>query len=570
MPYTASDYPDTIKGLPAHARDIWIAAFNSAFETYADRGDRREALAFATAWAAVRKSYRQEGDQWVAKEASMSDLQRNYAEIIQEAGRRNASSDLTRIKKIVELCQELLSSEVEDEEKTQEALRESESVLAWLKEQDAMKTEDGEKFPSAAFAYAPDPEAPSEWKLRMWENPEQKVTRRQLGLAAAALSPGGFRGQRVEIPSADLPAVKRKIRAAYRGLDVADEDIPRWVKEAQERSMVYEYIPVLEVDSKGIAPIVIVRPGFNESKERYYTPESLRRGCALFEGVKMYADHATEAERKARPEGSVKTWAANLKNVHIDESGCMVGDAIIIEGWLKEKLELLKQNNLLSEMGTSINAVGRGPKDLVEIEGHKTRLVEDFVRVYSVDFVTEAGAGGMVLLYESDQEVNIDLVGLSILRERRPDLVKEVEEAIKEQAKVEVKRTMELQEQVGALTIENEALKGQIEEARKATAIAETKATVDKALSESELPGPAQARLTERFANAENTDGLEEAIKAEKTYIDSIRESGKVKNMGGGGPEKVNEAIKEALKEAFRNLDPSMTDRQVEIAAEGR
>ena len=75
-----------------------------------------------------------------------------------------------------------------------------------------MKTEDGEKYPASAFAYVPDIEKASAWKLRLWEDPEKKVTRAQLGRAAAALSPGGFKGQKVTIPSADMSAVKRKIR----------------------------------------------------------------------------------------------------------------------------------------------------------------------------------------------------------------------------------------------------------------------------------------------------------------------------------------------------------------------
>ncbi len=41
----------------------------------------------------------------------LESLRETYSEIIQEAGRRNASLDSTRIKKIVEICQELLSTE---------------------------------------------------------------------------------------------------------------------------------------------------------------------------------------------------------------------------------------------------------------------------------------------------------------------------------------------------------------------------------------------------------------------------------------------------------------------------
>lgn len=78
----------------------------------------------------------------------------------------------------------------------------------------ATKREEGEDFPAKAFAYVPDPEKPSTWKLRLWDSIAEKETAAQVGRAVAALGPG-FRGQRVQIPSEDLPAVKNKVLAAW-------------------------------------------------------------------------------------------------------------------------------------------------------------------------------------------------------------------------------------------------------------------------------------------------------------------------------------------------------------------
>ena len=78
-----------------------------------------------------------------------------------------------------------------------------------------IKTEDGLEYPAAAYAYTPDKDTPSGWKLRLWETPELKETRRQVGMAVAALGPGGFRGSRVRIPSDDLPGVKRRVLNAW-------------------------------------------------------------------------------------------------------------------------------------------------------------------------------------------------------------------------------------------------------------------------------------------------------------------------------------------------------------------
>ena len=79
----------------------------------------------------------------------------------------------------------------------------------------ATKRDNGEDFPAAAYAYVPDPTKSSTWKLRLWNTLESKETRPQIGAALAALSRGGFRGERVQIPSADMAGVKRKIMAAW-------------------------------------------------------------------------------------------------------------------------------------------------------------------------------------------------------------------------------------------------------------------------------------------------------------------------------------------------------------------
>lgn len=68
MPYTSNaDLPLRIRHvLPGHAQDIYRAAFNNAFASYADSG-RREEIAHRVAWAAVKKRYVKRGDTWVER-----------------------------------------------------------------------------------------------------------------------------------------------------------------------------------------------------------------------------------------------------------------------------------------------------------------------------------------------------------------------------------------------------------------------------------------------------------------------------------------------------------------------
>jgi cation transport regulator len=69
MPYaTLDNLPPTIRRLPWHAREIFRAAFNGAWQTYADRGPQaQEEIAHRVAWAAVKKRYRKVGDLWIEK-----------------------------------------------------------------------------------------------------------------------------------------------------------------------------------------------------------------------------------------------------------------------------------------------------------------------------------------------------------------------------------------------------------------------------------------------------------------------------------------------------------------------
>lgn len=67
MPYSLKNPPTAIKKLPKHAKEIFLKAFNNAWEQYADRDDR-EALAFKVGWSAVKKEYRKAADdKWVKK-----------------------------------------------------------------------------------------------------------------------------------------------------------------------------------------------------------------------------------------------------------------------------------------------------------------------------------------------------------------------------------------------------------------------------------------------------------------------------------------------------------------------
>jgi cation transport regulator len=71
MPYASNkDLPHAVRDyLPAHAQDIFRAAFNAAWRTYGSIDPARiEEIAHRVAWAAVKKRYRRLGDAWVPRQ----------------------------------------------------------------------------------------------------------------------------------------------------------------------------------------------------------------------------------------------------------------------------------------------------------------------------------------------------------------------------------------------------------------------------------------------------------------------------------------------------------------------
>lgn len=122
---------------------------------------------------------------------------------------------------------DFLAGRIDAHEKWAWQLRSSVSKAA------PMKTEDGVAYPAAAYAYTPDKEKPSTWKLRLWDSPEQKETRRQIGMAVAALG-AGFRGNKVEIPAADLKDVVARVRQAWEKVNDGSVLVPAVLKALDE------------------------------------------------------------------------------------------------------------------------------------------------------------------------------------------------------------------------------------------------------------------------------------------------------------------------------------------------
>ena len=170
------------------------------------------------------------------------------------------------------------------------------------------------------------------------------------------------------------------------------EYAPKSPSMHSEESFRESYALIAEGDGAGDSiPITVIKPGWSMNN-RYYSPEMLKRDFKVFEGAKMFANHQTEAEQKARPEGDLKDWVANLSGVFAESDGTVRGVAAFVDPQFKEKVNLLRKQGLISQLGVSIRAMGEASDG--EIAGKRGKIVEALHGARSVDFVTFAGAGG--------------------------------------------------------------------------------------------------------------------------------------------------------------------------------
>ena len=161
----------------------------------------------------------------------------------------------------------------------------------------ALKKEGSEKLPASAFAYTPDKEKPSTWKLRIDDATHTRS-------AVAALGKG-MMGNKVQIPSKDLKAVKSKVRAAYKKF-YPDNEVPAVLKSLDKNES------GLMLDSDN------ANSGINKNKEPKMTEPTNE------ELIQKAAEDKVEALLKAKQDDLLKAakaeWEAEQASIALTKS----------------------------------------------------------------------------------------------------------------------------------------------------------------------------------------------------------------------------------------------------------
>jgi len=441
------------------------------------------------------------------------------------------------------------------------------------------KSEDGKKFPASDYAYVPDANKPSTWKLRLTAKPGGKPDSGIVGAAAAALGKG-FRGQKVQIPKADLPAVKAKVRAAWKKAnpDKEADEMPAGIKESSaETDVVGAIIPLIEssVRQDGTVPIKIIEPGWGSSA--YYPADVLERdGPGVFpRGTHMNWDHQTEAEEAERPEGELNDLAAVLETDARWEPNNPNGPGLYADAKVFGPFDK-KLNDLAPHIGTSIHTSGLAEADehgnIIEgeREGREGPILTELLKTpfTSVDFVTRAGAGGAVLqLFESVRPKS--KVGITMPEETVP------QEAQEKLAAAEAKVT-----ELEAKEAECEEDLKELDRLRKVETGRAAAVIVTEALKDKELPEVMKTRLVEELSEDPPikeeegevdeealTKQTEERAAEEAAYAESLTGAGQIRGMGGDGD---GDEGRKKLEESVRSRYPDFTDEQVSVYVTGR
>ncbi len=311
-----------------------------------------------------------------------------------------------------------------------------------------------------------------------------------------------------------------------------------------ETEIIGETIMLIEkaVRPDGTVPIKLIAPGWGSSG--FYSKDVLERdGPAAFpRGTKMYWNHQTAVEEAERPEGDLRNLASEFINgatyQEMGKSGPgLYADAKVF-GAYKPHIE-----ELAPHIGTSIRA--RGIATQGEAEGRKGNIIEKISQGISVDYVTQAGAGGQIVqLFESARPAPAHM------------------EAKQEVKQVDEKEVQALKEAADKAAKDNEALLAEVARLKEAAVLREARDIAAAEIGKAPLPAITQERLIEAVAlHPVMKDGVldreefgkvvEATIKTEREYIATLTGSGIIKGMGGTATADMGH---KALSESFVNL----------------
>lgn len=189
----------------------------------------------------------------------------------------------------------------------------------------AEKKEADGMHPASDYAYTPDKEEVSTWKLRIDDATH-------VSAATAALGKG-FRGNKVKIPEEDLPAVKRKVKAAYKKF-FPDNELPDILKASEMIDMFSSFIEKFfgssdkfqqqeVVNEEMVSYEVIYEPNVKDAHGEWMTPETIEKACENFnQNLEAGIVHPNLFHLKDTETFTIEsTWVQKELDVLVEQTG---------------------------------------------------------------------------------------------------------------------------------------------------------------------------------------------------------------------------------------------------------
>ncbi len=272
-------------------------------------------------------------------------------------------------------------------------------------------------------------------------------------------------------------------------------------------------------ESRADYEIKLIAPGKGSSA--FYPAEVLKRdGPGVFKaGTHVYLNHATAAEEAARPEGDVKNLAGVLTTAAVYHEAHAKGPGLY--GRMKvfaDHATLVEEK--AAHVGMSIRAAG------IAEAGRKQEglpILKELTRAESVDVVTRAGAGGMILTEAAKPQIQQEESAMAEATMTKEDIQKLVESAV-----------------AAAVAAVSAPVAGLTERALRGDAmVAAQKILAPLALQES-----SKSRVIERAVPVKDgaldlarfTEAVNAQAKVEGEYVASLTGAGRVIGMGSAPP----------------------------------
>lgn len=361
-------------------------------------------------------------------------------------------------------------------------------------------------------------------------------------------------GATVEIP-ADARVLRESMYALSRdAVEFPEELAEQRVQRLLDRGLSLQEATSAEAEERAkLVPLHILRPCLGKGRGRHvYEAKMLAENAGKFAGWRQYIDHLSpEARRAAKGlPRSIRDLGGRIVESYWDpdvpadpaqgfEQGAVVGWSLPTP-FIRE---LAENDPELVEASISANATGVTP---TMRDGRRAWLVEGIEDHGSVDWVTEAGAGGRVVqlmeaAYKEDGmgllEAMTDEEFIAYVEEMRPHLLTEQNDAADTAAAATDGGDDELEQMVAKLMKRNPKLKRP-----------QAEALAKQALSKAQ-----EANITEETDMGVTPQALQEALRSED-FQNTLDEH--VKKLVEAAVADERELIRaEARADADRQLD---------------